>query len=217
VKRRALLSTFAATSASVGLAGCGLPGCRGVLLRLSLAHIAPEAALELGVRDVSEHHRELLRDATEEPATTDGSLASVIQASAETTARDLPVPDEGDAVVHAGDSHYRVRYAQDGERYTYLAERLDTEAAVLEAASVGLGAVAETDAGRGLVSRATEGTVEWCTRDDVNEDYGPVADAVAEASGVGDWTYYLHDETVTAPARWDGSYYRAELWADSAE
>lgn len=217
MKRRALLSSVAATSASVGLAGCSLLGCRGVLLRLSLVPISLEEALELGVRDVSDHYRELLQDASDGPVTTDGSLATVILESAETTARNLPVPDEGDAVVRAGDDQYRVRYAQEGERYSYRTERLDTEAAVLQAATVDLGAVAETAGARELVSRATESEVEWCTRDEVNEEYGPVADAVADASGVGDWTYYLHDETVTAPARWDGTYYRAELWADSAE
>jgi hypothetical protein len=217
VNRRALLSTVATTSASVGLAGCSLLGCRGVLLRLSLAPISPAEALELGVRDVSDHHRELLQDASDGPVTTDGFLADVIQESAETTARDLPVPEDGVAVVRAGDSHYRVRYGREGERYSYRTERLNTENVVLKASTVDLAAVAQTDAARELVSRGTESEVEWCTRDEVNEEYGPVADAVADASGVGDWTYYLHDETVTAPARWDGTYYRAELWADSAE
>lgn len=218
MKRRALLSTFAATSASIGLAGCGyLMGCRGVSLELSLSRIDVDTVLELGVRDISDHHRELLEESTEEVATADGYLANVLQDSAETTARDLPVPDEGAAVVRVGDVHFRVQYAQEGERYSYRADRLRTTAAVLAAATADFDAVADSESARDLLVRATEEPVRWCTRDDIDTEYGPVAHRVAERSGVGDWTYYLQGATVTAPARWDGRYYRADLWADTAE
>jgi hypothetical protein len=209
VKRRALLSAFTAAGASVGLAGCSsvtrsLLGCGGVELALSLTPITESEALQLGV----------VR-AQEQAETVDDAVDGPVRASVDLAER---LGTWSVAWSHHTAAYYRVEYEEGGTEAVYTAERLDGADAAREAAAADLDAAATTGAARDLVARAVEGEqVEWCTRAEGAAAYEPVVEAVARRSGYGDRVYYLNDRTVTAPARWNGSYYRADLWADTAE
>ncbi|MFC7226480.1 hypothetical protein N0B31_03620 [Salinirubellus salinus] len=208
MKRRALLSACAATSASVGLAGCNsatsyLFGCRGVELALALTPITEDEALQLGVVR-AQQFADVVEDALDGPVRADDDLAERLGTRTVVWSQETA-------------DHYRVHYEEDGPETEYTAERLVGADAARVAASADLDAAADTETARDLVARATDEEVEWCTRDERADAYEPVVEAVARQSGSGRQVYYLNDDTVTAPARLDGRYYRAALWADTAE
>jgi len=204
VKRRALLSTFAVTSASVGLAGCSsyLSGCRGVEFALSLSAIDEREALRSARHAVTGDLVSLVEEAAEGPVEGTDDLAERLRTR---------------SLVFADGTYYRVEYDEGAANATYTAERLSGEATALAAGVADLESAAEAESARALVRRSTDEEVGWCTRDDGADAYDPVVDAIARQSGYGQQVYYLHGETVTAPARWDGRYYRADLWAETAE
>jgi hypothetical protein len=205
VNRRALLSTVAVTSASVGLAGCGsLLGCRGVSFELALGPISEDETLQLTVVR-AQTTGETGVDAVDGPVRDDDYLAERLGTR---------------SVVwsHLDAAYYRVEYEEEeGTAAVYTSRRLDGAAAAREAGTAQLDAVADAPDARELLKRATDEEVEWCTRDEGADAYQPVVEAVARKSGYGQQVYSLNDETVVAPARWNDGYYRAELWADTAE